>query len=180
MPFIFEETHIEGVKLIKPKSFKDSRGYFFETYKLSEFVKNGIEQLFVQDNQSFSTKNVIRGIHFQNHPKPQGKLVRCVKGRIFDVAVDLDPKSETYKNWVGFELSENNKHMLYIPEGFGHGFSVLSDEAEIAYKCTNEYDSSLDSGIRFDDPELDIKWHIEVPVISEKDQKLPFLKNLKI
>lgn len=177
MPFSFEKTHIESVLLVKPKLFSDSRGYFFETFKDSDFVKNGIETIFNQDNQSFSKKGVIRGIHFQKNPKPQGKLVRCLRGKIFDVAVDLRKDSPTFKKWVGFELSQENKHMLWIPEGFGHGFSVLSDEAEIAYKCTNEYDPSLDSGIRYDDPELGIDWHVKEPLISDKDKVLPFLKD---
>jgi dTDP-4-dehydrorhamnose 3,5-epimerase len=181
MPFTFEKTKLDGVVLVTPKVLQDDRGFFMETYKLSDFVVNGVEQVFVQDNQSRSSKNVLRGIHFQNPPKPQGKLVRCLRGSIWDVAVDIDPNSKTYKQWVGFELSEENKKMLYIPEGFGHGFSVLSDDAEIAYKCTNEYDPDLDAGIRWDDEELNIDWRIKEPVLSEKDVKLPslyrYLKN---
>lgn len=180
MPFTFEKSEISDVVLIKNKSFNDSRGFFMETYKLSDFLLNGIDAVFTQDNQSYSTENVIRGIHFQKDPRPQGKLVRCIKGKILDVAVDLRPESQTYKKWVSFELSEENKYMLWIPSGFGHGFSVLSKEAEICYKCTNEYDSSLDSGIRFDDPELNIDWKVTNPVVSEKDSKLPYLSYLKI
>jgi len=180
MPFIFEKSKINDVILVKTKSFKDSRGFFTETYKFSDFLKNGIDTVFTQDNHSYSTGNVIRGIHFQKDPRPQGKLVRCIKGKILDVAVDLRPESKTYKNWVSYELSEENKEMLWIPAGFGHGFSVLSEEAEICYKCTNEYDASLDSGIRFDDPELSIDWKINNPIVSEKDFNLPYLKDLKI
>lgn len=178
MPFQFEKTHIPDVILVKPKSFKDERGLFLESYKFSEFHNNGIEGFFTQDNHSFSIKNVIRGIHFQKSPKEQGKLVRCVKGKIFDVAVDLRLHSPTYKKWFGCELSEDNKHMLYVPEGFGHGFSVLSKLAEVIYKCTSEYNPSLDSGIRYDDPDLAIKWHVKKPILSQKDLDLPHLKEL--
>lgn len=178
MPFLFEKSEIEEVVLVKPKTFQDSRGFFMETYKFSDFFKNGIDGVFLQDNQSFSTENVIRGIHFQREPKPQGKLVRCIKGKILDVAVDLRPSSKTFKKWVSFELSDQNNYMLWVPPGFGHGFSVLSKEAEICYKCTNEYDASLDAGIIYNDPELNIDWKIKYPVISDKDQKLPFLKNI--
>lgn len=178
MPFTFQKSNIEEVVLITPKYFKDSRGFFMETFKFSDFFNNGINEVFLQDNQSYSTENVIRGIHFQRKPKPQGKLVRCIKGRILDVAVDLRPESKTYKKWVSFELSEDNKQMLWVPAGFGHGFSVLSKEAEICYKCTNEYDSELDSGIRFDDPELGIDWKIDNPVVSDKDYSLPYLKDI--
>ena len=120
-------------------------------------------------------KGSIRGMHFQKPPALESKIVRCIEGRILDVAVDLRPDSPTFKKWVGFELSEDNKHMLYVPEGFGHGFSVLSDEAEVQYSCTNEYSPDLDAGIRYDDPELNINWHVEDPVISDKDEKLPTL-----
>ncbi len=177
MPFFFKKTSIEDVILITPKAFKDERGLFFESYKSSEFANFGIDFKFVQDNQSYSTANVIRGIHFQKNPKPQGKIVRCIRGSIFDVAVDLRPNSPTFKKWVGFDLSDENRCMLWIPEGFGHGFSALTSEVEINYKCTNEYFPELDSGIRYDDPELAIDWKISNPVISEKDLKLPWLKD---
>jgi dTDP-4-dehydrorhamnose 3,5-epimerase len=178
MPFTFQKSNIEDVVLITPKSFKDSRGFFMETFKFTDFSNYGINEVFLQDNQSYSTEGVIRGIHFQRNPKPQGKLVRCIRGRILDVAVDLRPDSKTFKKWVSFELSEENRSMLWIPAGFGHGFSVLSKEAEISYKCTNEYDSDLDAGIRYDDPELNIDWKIKNPVVSDKDITLPFLKDL--
>lgn len=181
MGFEFKKTEIEGLIHITPDKFSDDRGYFMETYKLSDFVVNGVDVIFKQDNQSYSTENVIRGIHFQKEPRSQGKLVRCINGTILDVAVDLRPDSPTFKKWLSFELSASNRRMLYIPEGFGHGFSVLSSTAEICYKCTNLYDSDLDAGIRFDDPELNIDWGVKDPVISDKDKKLPtlseFLKN---
>jgi dTDP-4-dehydrorhamnose 3,5-epimerase len=181
MPFIFQKSNIiDDVILVTPKYFKDSRGFFMETFKFDDFRKNGIDEIFLQDNQSYSTENVIRGIHFQKNPKPQGKLVRCTKGIILDVAVDLRPDSKTFKKWISYELSEENKNMLWIPAGFGHGFSVLSKEAEICYKCTNEYNANLDSGVRYDDPDLNIDWKIKSPVISDKDSQLPYLKDLII
>jgi len=175
MPFEFEKLDLGGVTLVTPKVFNDSRGFFLETYKASEFYAAGIHENFTQDNHSFSTMNVLRGIHFQNHPHPQGKLVRCIRGTIFDVAVDLRPTSPTFGKWVGVELSEENKQMLYIPPGFGHGFSTLSETAEISYKCTAEYNFDLDGGIIWNDPELAIDWRIANPKVSEKDEKLPTL-----
>lgn len=176
MPFTFDKLELDGVILVTPRVFDDSRGFFLETFKASDFYAGGIKETFTQDNHSLSTKNVLRGIHFQNHPKPQGKLVRCVRGAIYDVAVDLRPNSLTFKQWVGVELTEDNKQMLYIPPGFGHGFATLSEEAEINYKCTNEYDFDLDGGIIWNDEELAIDWKIKNPLISEKDEKLQNLK----
>jgi len=178
MPFTFKKFDLEGLTLITPQIFKDSRGFFLETYKQSEFMLKGLDMKFVQDNHSYSTKGVLRGIHFQNHPKEMGKLVRCINGKIWDVAVDLRPSSPTFKKWVGVELSQDNKQMLYIPPGFGHVFNTLSDIAEITYKCTNEYDPKLDGGIIWNDPEIGITWGIENPIISEKDSKLPYLKEI--
>ena len=179
MPFQFDRVSIEGVILITPKVFKDDRGHFFETYKFSEFDYNvGLCREFVQDNQSYSTKNVLRGIHFQKNPRPQGKLVRCVRGSIRDVAVDLRPNSPTFKKWISFELNEFNKKMLYIPEGFGHGFLTLTEEAEICYKCTAEYDKNLDGGIIWNDPDIGVEWGTTTtttPILSDKDTKLPTL-----
>lgn len=180
MPFIFDKTKIQDVILIKPKVFGDDRGFFIETYKKSDFVQNGISVDFVQDNHSRSTKGVLRGLHYQMPPKMQAKLVRCVRGKIFDVVVDIRKNSKTFGKWIGFELSEENKHMLYIPVGFAHGFIALSDDTEILYKTSNEFCLELDRGIRWDDPGLNIDWGIDFnPLISYKDTKHPFLKDLK-
>lgn len=178
MAFEFINTEIKGVVLIKPRIFEDPRGFFMETYKKSEFLSAGITEEFIQDNHSKSVKGVLRGIHFQKEPYGQGKLVRCVSGKIFDVAVDLRINSETYGKWVGFELSDENKYMLFIPKGLGHGFLTLSDEAEIFYKVANsEYTPSHDSGVIWNDSEIGIKWplkeyEISAPILSEKDSKL--------
>ncbi|OGI00433.1 MAG: dTDP-4-dehydrorhamnose 3,5-epimerase [Candidatus Melainabacteria bacterium GWF2_37_15] len=175
MPFKFTETQLPGVVIIEPKVFEDERGFFLETYKLSEFKANGINVDFSQDNHSKSTKGVLRGLHFQKSPCGQAKLVRCNRGKIFDVAVDVRPDSSYYKKWFGIELSEENKTMLYIPEGFAHGFVVLSDVAEVIYKASNEYSAAHDAGIRWDDPEIGIDWPIQNTIVSEKDKKLPFI-----
>jgi len=179
MPFIFEKTKLKNVYIITPKIFEDNRGFFMETYKFSDFKKNNIPHNFTQDNHSLSKGTVVRGIHFQKYPKEQGKLVRCIKGTILDVAVDLDPNSVNYLQWVSVILSEKNKKMLYIPPGFGHGFSTLvekeNDVTEVSYKCTGEYDAELDSGIRWNDPALRIDWRVKNPTISLKDSKLPLI-----
>jgi len=180
MPFIFNKTKIADVILIEPKVFGDDRGFFVESYKKSDFVQNGIDVDFNQDNHSKSTKGVLRGLHYQLHPKAQAKLVRCVRGKIFDVAVDIRQDSKTFGKWVGFELSEENKHMLYIPVGFAHGFVVLSNEAELLYKASHEFSLEHDRGIRWNDPEINIDWKIDfAPLISDKDTKQPFLKDVK-
>jgi dTDP-4-dehydrorhamnose 3,5-epimerase len=167
MPFEFEKLDVEGVVLVKPKVFGDERGFFVETYKKSDFAANGIDVEFNQDNHSKSCARVLRGLHYQKAPFGQAKLVRCLKGKIYDVALDL----KTGK-WVRVELSEENKHMLYIPDGFAHGFVVLSDEAEIAYKCAGEYSPAHDAGIRWDSAGVD--WEIDFePILSEKDKELP-------
>ncbi len=178
MPFNFIHTEIPDIIIVEPKVFKDDRGYFLESYKMSDFKKNGIDVNFLQDNHSKSSIGVLRGLHFQKAPMWQAKLVRCIQGRIFDVAVDIRPKSPTFKKWTGVELSEENKKMLFIPEGFAHGFVVLSDEAEVLYKTSNEYSPEHDAGIRWDDPEIGIDWVIKNPLVSEKDAKLPFLKDI--
>lgn len=179
MGFLFHKTELDGVIVVEPKVFEDNRGFFLESYKKSEFTENGIKVDFFQDNHSKSFKDVIRGLHFQKFPKPQAKLVRCLKGKIFDVAVDIRPDSKNFGKWFGIELSEENKKMLYIPEGFAHGFSVLSEEAEVLYKASNEYAPELDSGIRSDDEELNINWQVNNPVISEKDKILQSFKEYK-
>ena len=181
MPFDFIRSKIQDVLLISPKVFGDERGFFLETYKRSEFQKAGVDTDFVQDNHSKSIKGVLRGLHFQKEPYAQGKLVRCVRGKIFDVAVDIRRGSPTYCNWVGYELSEENKLMLWIPKGFAHGFLTLSDEAEIIYKVSGgEYSPEHDAGIRWDDPEIGIKWPVlgNKVILSKKDRELPFLKQI--
>ena len=167
--------------LVAPKIFGDERGFFMESYKQSDFVANGIVENFRQDNHSKSVKNVVRGLHFQLNPTPQGKLVRCTQGEIFDVAVDLREGSPTYGQWVGEKLSDENKKMLYVPAGFAHGFSVLSETAEVLYKTTNEYNHELDGGIAYNDPDINVDWKINgEPLISDKDKNLKTLKETKI
>jgi dTDP-4-dehydrorhamnose 3,5-epimerase len=179
MSFTFKKTEIENLILIAPKVFEDSRGFFMETYKQSDFANAGITEEFIQDNHSKSTKGVLRGLHYQLKPKSQAKLIRCIKGKIFDVAVDIRKKSDTFGKWQGFELSEENKNVLFIPEGFSHGFVVLSDEAEIMYKTSNEFCPELDRGIRWNDPDLNVGWGIDFePIISDKDSKQPFFRDL--
>lgn len=166
------DTEIEGVCIIEPTVFGDNRGYFMETYSKPDFEEIGIKEEFVQDNQSKSKKGVLRGLHFQIE-NTQGKLVRVIKGRVFDVAVDLRRNSSTYGKWVGVELSDENKKMFYIPPYFAHGFLVLSDEAEFTYKCTDIYNHSAESGIKYDDPAIGIKWpEVDAEILtSEKDGK---------
>ena len=179
MPFEFRKLSVNDVQLIIPQVFNDERGFFLESFKKSDFLKNGISDEFNQDNHSKSSKGVLRGLHFQKPPKSQAKIVRCVRGKIFDCAVDLRKNSSTFKQWAGVILSEENKHMLYIPEGFAHGFTVLSDTAEIFYKASNEYSKEHDRGIRWNDPEIGIEWNIDFePVLSGKDKNQPFLKDI--
>lgn len=163
--------------MIKPKVFQDDRGFFAETYKYSDFLKYGIKENFFQDNHSRSSKNVLRGLHYQKIPRAQGKLVRCVKGEIFDVAVDIRKKSPHYGKWVGARLSEENKTMLYVPPGFAHGFLVITDIAEIIYKTTDEYSFQDERGIIWNDPDINIDWGIDEPLLSGKDKILPLLKD---
>ncbi len=179
--FTFEETKIKDVYIITPKVFGDERGYFMETYSAKEFADAGLNYNFVQDNQSSSFKGVLRGLHFQkNHP--QAKLVRVLKGEVFDVAVDLRADSETYGQCVGARLSEENKKQLMIPRGFAHGFLVLSDHAEFAYKCDDFYHPEDEGGIMYNDPDVNIKWpEIDIEyTLSEKDGKHPSLKDANI
>lgn len=177
MDFHFKKLSIPDVILIEPEIFKDKRGFFMETYKYSDFAGFGIKEYFIQDNYSGSAKGVLRGLHYQNHPKAQGKLLRCIKGKIFDVAVDIRKGSPTYGSWVGIELSEKNNLMLYIPPAFAHGFVVLSSFAEVIYKCTEEYSSEDERGILWNDPDIGIKWPVKRPILSEKDRGLPLLKD---
>lgn len=179
MPFEFEKTQLPDVILVKPKIFGDARGFFMETYKKTEFAKNGIDIEFVQDNHSKSTKGVLRGLHYQKDPKAQAKLVRCPYGKVFDVAVDIRKNSPYFGKWTGAILSAENKHMLYIPEGFAHGFVVLSDEAELFYKASDEYSPEHDRGIKWNDPDINIDWGIDFkPLVSEKDDRQPLLKEI--
>jgi len=177
MPFKFEPLEIPGPVLITPRVFKDGRGFFLEAYQLSAFAEAGIKKTFVQDNQSVSAKGVIRGLHYQKPPAAQAKLVHCLKGRIFDVAVDIRKNSPTFGKWAGRELDGETHRMLYVPEGFAHGFSVLSEAAEVLYKVTREYSPENDRGVLWNDSDLAIDWKITSPLVSEKDAALPPLKN---
>jgi len=180
--FKFIETPIKDLYVIEPTIFGDHRGYFMETYNENEFKKAGLNVDFVQDNQSKSKKGVLRGLHFQ-YEYPQGKLVRVIKGKVFDVAVDLRKNSKTYGKWYGVYLSEENKKQFYIPEGFAHGFLVLSDEAEFTYKCTDFYHPEDEGGIIWNDPDIGIKWpieQIEEVILSNKDKRWKLLKEQKI
>ena len=174
-----ETCEIEGLKVITPTVFGDSRGYFMETYNKNDFVEAGITCDFVQDNQSASTKNVLRGLHFQIN-FPQDKLVRVVNGAVFDVAVDLRKGSKTFGKWYGVELSAENKKQFFIPKGFAHGFFVLSDYAEFAYKCSDFYHPNDEGGLIFNDPDIGVKWPFEdesVLVMSDKDKKWSGIKD---
>lgn len=174
------KTPIEGLVVIEPSVFGDDRGYFMETYNAETFKKHGLDMQFIQDNESRSHRGVLRGLHFQREYS-QGKLVRCTKGSVWDVGVDLRKGSPTYGQWYGVELTEDNKKMFYIPEGFAHGFVVLSDEAVFNYKCTNLYHPEFDGGIRWNDPDVAIEWPdagCEVS-LSEKDTKQPFLAEVR-
>lgn len=174
------DTEIKDVKIIEPDCFGDYRGWFMETYSTDKFKEMGIANDFVQDNHSMSQKKgTLRGLHFQNNPCAQAKLVRCTKGKVIDVAVDIRKGSPTYKKWVSVELSDENKRMLYIPRGFAHGFLCLSDDVEFQYKVDNLYYKECDRGIRYDDPSINVDWGsllngIE-PILSEKDMNGPTL-----
>ena len=175
MPFRFQRLAIPDVILVSAKQFVDDRGFFLESYKQSEFADNGIPWAFVQDNRSNSTRQVLRGLHYQMQPRAQGKLVTALSGKIFDVAVDIRQGSPTFGRWVGAKLSADRFNMLYIPAGFAHGFCVLSERADVLYKVTDEYAADLDRGIRWNDPHVGINWPISDPILSEKDAALPLL-----
>lgn len=177
---IFEETSIKDLYVITPKVFEDNRGYFFESFNSKHFDERGINSNFVQDNQSFSEKGTIRGIHFQKGEHAQAKLVRVLEGEVLDVAVDLRKDSPTYGQHYSVILSAQNKKQLYVPRGFGHGFSVLSDTAIFSYKCDNFYNKESEGGIIFNDPDLSINWKVPASeaLISEKDKILPRLSEL--
>ena len=162
------KTPLSGVVIVKPKVFGDQRGFFMETYNKQAFEDVGLPTNFVQDNHSRSRKGVLRGLHYQ-YPQWQGKLVRVLSGAIFDVAVDVRPDSPTFGQWYGLELNDENRWQLYIPPGFAHGFSTLSDSADVAYKCTSLYKPEDEVGIIWNDPDIGIDWHIDDPIVSEKD-----------
>ena len=180
MPFEFEKQKIDGVVLVKPQVFGDHRGFFVETYKKTDFVQNGIDANFVQTNHAKVPQHTLRGLYYQPSNTPQAKIVRCVRGEIFDVAVDLRKNSKTYKQWLGTKLSEENKNMLYIPEGFAHGYVVLSNGAEIIFKTTGEDCKNCTIGIKWNDPEIGINWDVSFePILSEKDENYPLLKEVE-
>lgn len=180
--FVFTETKIKGVYVIEPKVFGDHRGYFMETYNYEDFKEAGLDMVFVQDNQSKSKKGVLRGLHYQN-PNPQGKLVRVISGEVFDVAVDLRKDSSTYGQWEGIRLSAENRKQFYVPEGFAHGFLVLSEEAEFVYKCTEFYHPEFEGSIAWNDPSIGINWPIENNMnilLSDKDKNARNLVDYQI
>lgn len=174
------KTPIDGLLIIEPRVFHDARGYFVETYNEQRYREAGVDAMFVQDNQSCSTYGVVRGLHFQKPPYTQAKLVSCTKGRVLDVAVDLRKKSATYGKWFAIELSEESHRQFYIPRGFAHGFSVLSEQAVFTYKCDNLYHPEAEGGLLLSDPDVAIDWQVpeDKRVISEKDTKHPLFKDL--
>ena len=173
------KTELSGLLIIDPKVFGDERGYFFESFNTEVFRSGGLEADFAQDNESRSAKGVLRGLHFQEPPYEQGKLIRVARGAVIDVSVDIRKDSPTYGKWAAFELSDLNKRMLWIPPGFAHGFLSLEDDTIFIYKCTNVYDSDSENSIRWNDPELNIDWGIENPIISDKDSKAPLFMELE-
>lgn len=178
MPFTFEETALNGLFVVKPKLFGDERGFFMETFARRDFEQAGVKMDVVQINHSRSSKGVLRGLHFQRHPYEQAKLVRCLRGEIFDVAVDIRAGSETYGKHYSINLSESNRYMLYVPRGFAHGFLALSNIVEVEYAVDNSYAPSYEGGIIWNDPELGINWPVSNPLLSEKDSKWPSLRQL--
>ena len=172
------ETELKDVYIVEPRVFGDHRGWFMESYSKAVFLKAGIDCDFVQDNQSFSAqKGTLRGLHYQLNPKCQAKIVRCTKGAILDVAVDIRKGSPMYKKWVAVELSAENKKQLFIPRGFAHGFVTLTDDVEVQYKADNYYAPECDGNIRYDDPDIGVNWGGGEFILSEKDKKAPFLKD---
>ncbi|NVH52658.1 dTDP-4-dehydrorhamnose 3,5-epimerase [Photobacterium damselae subsp. damselae] len=172
------KTKLKDCVIIEPKVFGDERGFFMETYQEGRYINVGIKERFVQDNRSRSTQNVLRGLHFQK-TKPQGKLVTVTHGEVFDVAVDLRPKSKTFGEYEAVILSGENKLQFYVPPGFAHGFCVLSESADFQYKCTDYYDPNDESGIRWDDPRINIEWPITNPLLSDKDKIQPLLDEIE-
>ena len=173
------ESPLKGLFVFKPKIFEDARGYFFESYNQQAFNTAGLNLNFVQDNQSLSQKNVLRGLHFQNPPHAQGKLVRVITGAVLDVAVDIRKHSATYGKWFGLELSEKNKWMMYIPEGFAHGFLTLVDNTIFSYKCTNFYNKAAEECLLWNDTDININWNVTNPLLSDKDLQGKLIKDFK-
>lgn len=172
------KTELEGVLVVEPQVFGDNRGWFTETYTQNKFEQAGIDTVFVQDNQSYSAqKGTLRGLHFQNAPHAQTKLLRCTRGRIMDVAVDIRKGSPKFGKWVAVELTAENHKQLYIPKGFAHGFVTLTDDVEVQYKVDDYYAPDCDRSIRFDDPAIGVEWNCENPVLSAKDLKAPLLRD---
>ena len=180
MPFTFKKCEIQDLVIIEPKVFKDERGFFLESFKKSDFVNNGINEEFCQDNHSLSSKGVLRGLHYQLNPKSQGKLVRVIKGAVWDVAVDIRKNSPSFMKWYGIELSEKNSTMLYIPPGFAHGFITLEDNTHFLYKCTNEFSKEHECGIIWNDKDIAINWPLKDVIVSDKDKILPNLIKARI
>jgi dTDP-4-dehydrorhamnose 3,5-epimerase len=177
VPFKFKRLEIPEVIIVESQAFSDERGFFMEGFKESIFSTNGIKAKFVQDNYSHSIKGVLRGLHYQKNPKSQAKLLIVTRGEIFDVAVDVRKGSPTYGKWVGAILSDQNHNLLYVPEGFAHGFCVLSDTADVLYKVSSEYSPEHERGILWNDPDISIKWPMNKPIMIKKDLELPILKN---
>ncbi len=177
MPFRFSRLDLPEVVLIEPKVFPDDRGFFWETYKYSEFARNDIEERFVQENHSHSSRRTLRGLHYQKNPKAQSKIVRVVVGAIFDVVVDIRKGSPRYGHWVGVNLSAENRKMLYIPAGFAHGAWVMSEQAALLYMVSSEYAPECEAGVIWNDPALGIQWPEYKPILSSRDQMWPVLAN---
>ena len=180
MSFQFQEIGLNGLILIEPDIYTDERGYFLETFKESDYEQAGICKRFVQDNHSFSNKNVIRGLHYQLPPAAQGKLVYLITGSILDIVVDIRKNSPDFGKWFSLELHSEKKQLLYIPEGFAHGFLTLTDNVHLMYRCTEKYSPENEKGILWNDPELNITWNITQPIISAKDAGLPYFKEAQI
>jgi dTDP-4-dehydrorhamnose 3,5-epimerase len=178
MPFIFKPTALPGVVVIEPEVFPDDRGFFMETYKKSDFIAAGLDVDFVQENHSRSVLGTLRGLHLQRAPRAQGKLVRAVEGEILDVAADIRRESPTFGQWVSVTLSAENRLSVYIPAGYAHGFCVVSPDAQVLYKTTDEYAPELEWGVRWDDPVLGIPWPVSAPRLSSRDSRWPALKDV--
>jgi len=172
-----KETALPGVLIIEPDVFQDTRGYFMETYHRGKYADNGLKQTFVQDNISYSQRGALRGLHYQ-HPHAQGKLVQAVRGRIFDVAVDIRRGSPTFGRWTGEYLSDRNNRQLFVPGGFAHGFCVVSEDALVMYKCTDLYAPECEGGVLWSDPDIGIDWPVAEPLLSEKDARYPYLRDI--